>query len=52
MSFFRPAWNLLMIDWLKKGQDEPRVEVAGRLLPVVLRRTAQAKRARYTQATT
>ncbi|MEN9926649.1 MAG: hypothetical protein RL268_2775, partial [Pseudomonadota bacterium] len=25
MSFFRPAWNLLMIDWLKKGQTEPQV---------------------------
>ena len=44
MSFSRRAWNLLMIDWLKRGQDEPQVEVAGRLLPVVLRRTAQAKR--------
>ena len=33
-----------MIDWLKKSHEEPQVEVAGRLLPVVLRRTAQAKR--------
>lgn len=33
-----------MIDWLKKGHEEPQVEVAGRMLPVVLRRTAQAKR--------
>lgn len=34
-----------MIDWLRKGSREaPQVEVAGRLLPVVLRRTAQARR--------
>jgi predicted metal-dependent hydrolase len=34
-----------MIDWLFKGaRDQPTVEVAGRLLPLVLRRTAQAKR--------
>lgn len=34
-----------MIDWLFKGaRDQPQVEVAGRLLPLVLRRTAQAKR--------
>ena len=34
-----------MIEWLFKGKaDEPQVEVAGRMIPVVLRRTAQAKR--------
>ena len=34
-----------MIDWLLKGPKEaPQVEVAGRLLPVVLKRTAQARR--------
>lgn len=34
-----------MIDWLLKGNaSAPTVEVAGRLLPVVLRRTAQARR--------
>lgn len=34
-----------MIEWLFKGKaDDPQVEVAGRMLPVVLRRTAQAKR--------
>ncbi len=34
-----------MIDWLlKSGRNDPQVEVAGRLIPVVLRRTAQAKR--------
>ena len=34
-----------MIDWLlRTGRADPQVEVAGRVLPVVLRRTAQAKR--------
>ncbi|MBN8500058.1 MAG: M48 family metallopeptidase [Sphingomonadales bacterium] len=34
-----------MIDWLLRTRNEdPQVEVGGRLLPVVLRRTAQAKR--------
>ncbi|HEX4848493.1 MAG TPA: SprT family zinc-dependent metalloprotease [Novosphingobium sp.] len=34
-----------MIDWLLKGgREDPQVEVGGRLIPVVLRRTAQAKR--------
>lgn len=34
-----------MIEWLFKGKgDDPQVEVAGRMLPLVLRRTAQAKR--------
>lgn len=34
-----------MIDWLLNGgRSDPQVEVAGRLIPVVLRRTAQAKR--------
>ncbi len=34
-----------MIDWLLKGgRSDPQVEVAGRLIPVVLRRSAQAKR--------
>lgn len=34
-----------MIDWLRRGREaDPQVEVAGRVLPVVLRRTAQAKR--------
>jgi len=34
-----------MIDWLLRGgRADPQVEVAGRILPVVLRRTAQAKR--------
>ena len=34
-----------MIEWLFKGKDEhPQVEVAGRMIPLVLRRTAQAKR--------
>ncbi len=34
-----------MIDWLLKREPaEPQVEVAGRMLPVVLRRNAQARR--------
>lgn len=34
-----------MIDWLlRKDKAEPQVEVAGRMLPVVLRRNSQAKR--------
>ena len=34
-----------MIDWLRKRElTEPQVEVAGRMLPVVLRRNAQARR--------
>lgn len=34
-----------MIDWLRKGSREaPQIEVDGRLIPVVLRRTAQARR--------
>lgn len=34
-----------MIDWLRKRElSEPLVEVAGRMLPVVLRRNAQARR--------
>jgi len=34
-----------MIDWLlRKDKAEPQVEVAGRVLPVVLRRNAQARR--------
>jgi predicted metal-dependent hydrolase len=34
-----------MIDWLlRKDRTEPQVEVAGRVLPVVLRRNAQARR--------
>ncbi|MFM5923464.1 MAG: M48 family metallopeptidase [Novosphingobium sp.] len=34
-----------MIDWLLGGsRNDPQVEVAGRLIPVVLRRTAQARR--------
>jgi predicted metal-dependent hydrolase len=34
-----------MIDWLLKGnREDPQIEVAGRLIPVVMRRTAQAKR--------
>ncbi|HOB13775.1 MAG TPA: SprT family zinc-dependent metalloprotease [Novosphingobium sp.] len=34
-----------MIDWLlKQGREYPQVEVAGRMIPVVLRRTAQARR--------
>lgn len=34
-----------MIDWLlRSGREDPHVEVAGRMIPVVLRRTAQAKR--------
>ncbi len=34
-----------MIDWLlKKERGDPQVEVAGRLLPIVLRRTSQARR--------
>ena len=34
-----------MIDWLRRAPDElPRLEVGGRLLPVVLRRLPQAKR--------
>jgi predicted metal-dependent hydrolase len=33
-----------MIDWLRKNEPEPQVEVAGRMLPVVLRRNHLAKR--------
>ena len=44
MSSFRLGLNWPMIDWLRKGHEEPQVEVAGRVLPVVLRRTAQARR--------
>lgn len=34
-----------MIDWLlRRDTQEPQVEVAGRMLPVVLRRNAQARR--------
>lgn len=34
-----------MIDWLlKRDNQEPQVEVAGRLLPLVIRRNAQARR--------
>ena len=34
-----------MIDWLlKREADQPQIEVAGRVLPVVLRRSAQARR--------
>ncbi|MFM5917706.1 MAG: M48 family metallopeptidase [Novosphingobium sp.] len=33
-----------MIDWLRKSEAEPQVEVAGRILPVVLRRNHMAKR--------
>ncbi len=33
-----------MIDWLRKNQQEPQVEVAGRTIPVVLRRNPLAKR--------
>lgn len=34
-----------MIEWLFKGKaSDPQVEVAGRMIPLVLRRTAQARR--------
>ncbi|HQV02199.1 MULTISPECIES: SprT family zinc-dependent metalloprotease [unclassified Novosphingobium] len=34
-----------MIDWLRRNsREDPKVEVAGQLIPVVLRRSAQAKR--------
>lgn len=34
-----------MIDWLRRSsRDAPQVEVSGRILPIVLRRTAQARR--------
>ncbi len=45
MSFCPRGLNWPMIDWLRKSaREDPKVEVAGQLLPVVLRRSAQAKR--------
>ena len=33
-----------MIEWLRKNEPEPQIEVAGRMIPVVLRRNHLAKR--------
>jgi predicted metal-dependent hydrolase len=33
-----------MIDWLRRGPDEPSVEIAGRTLPIEVRRNARARR--------
>src|SRR5690349_12344347 len=33
-----------MIDWLRRGREEPRVEIAGQTLPVAIRRHPRARR--------